>query len=133
MPVLSYKPILVPKVRDGRKPHTIRFSKCRWKVNDLAIHATGTSTKSYHNFRTDQVTRVDDITLRICEFSAVRFRTEILINGQLLDPKAVAKLIKNDGFKYASDFFDHFQKRNGIGTHHGQLIQWGIPPIDYLA
>lgn len=133
MPVLSYTKQLAPLVRSGEKPHTIRFSRRGWKVGSMAYHATGTRTKNYHNFRTDPVTRVDDIMIRVVEFSYGTFKHEIKINGQPITADAQEALIKNDGFESTEAFFDFFRQRYGLGTHNGQLIQWAEKPIDYTA
>tara|TARA_R110001599_G_scaffold97629_2_gene251730 strand:+ start:339 stop:725 length:387 start_codon:yes stop_codon:yes gene_type:complete len=128
MPIINYKGHLIEKVKDGSKPHTIRFGKRIYQVGQNAIHITGMRTSGYVEHRRDLITSVEEITV-----SCQRFKVEIHINGKHLTKAQANKLAINDGFKNLTQFIEFFQLQHGTNfTLTGQLIQWQ-KPITYTS
>ena len=132
MPALAYKSLLVSRVADGTKPHTIRGWRRRpFKVGDVLMHYTAMRTRDCRKIRPDTICsaavpiEVNAHHRYVILSPGSRFYPE----GRLSDDNLLA-LAKRDGFPGLTSFWTFFIDTHG-GLLCGQLIEWN--PFGHVA
>lgn len=119
--VIGFKPQFMFKILNGTKIHTIRTDEPdRWQSGRIMHMATGTRTRYYNCFHQATCTGFQYVLID-CYHEAIG----ILENGivsKWLDSEVVEKLIKNDGFDSAEQFWWWF--RETPPDKNLKLIHW---------
>lgn len=120
MRVIMFQPQFAEKVRDGRKPHTIRI-KARCKAGDVLSLRRWIGLP----YRSKQET-IRTATCLCVESVSIGHGASgdaLSIAGVECDTSARDALARADGFECFTDMLDWFRKTHGL-PFSGELIKW---------
>lgn len=147
--VIGFKKQFVPKIKSGKKIHTIRRDEHnRWKVGRSIQMATGVRTKHYKQFHTAKCISIQKIffnwglpgnflyqilrawakegnvkmpriSKKKLQMPLMSNKPNVFVDDKMLSKKQVLHLAKNDGFKNSQELFNWFNQ-----DFEGKIIHW---------
>lgn len=121
--LLGFKKQFVEPILQDEKLHTIRDDvHDRWQPGKTIHMCTGLRTKDLNIFKVKPCISVQKIVIDTYHEGICILNYAHVIRHDWLQPTEIQILIRNDGFKHSSDFWEWFRGDSNMVTK--KLIHW---------